>query len=247
ELAERQSTWGRPSLYPSPLDVSADGRWVLSSSRRGRLRLWDAIGGKEACSMDAVEGRERGRETLVHHVRLGRDGRTAVGLAGEPNWRHRKPAGEPKALLLRWDLAGKRAAGRREVAGGWAGQAAVGPDRRWVYCAGRGWDAATGAQIAALEGGAGGREDFAFSPDGLLLVGGWRADHLLTPSPLPRERLPVRVYEAMTGKVVAEFVGSPLPQARAVHPGGRLVAPDDRGRLNLGDPGAGQRGFRGEL
>src|SRR5206468_957105 len=99
-------------------------------------------------------------------------------------------------------------------------------------------------EISRLQGLEESRDEYecVFSPDGLLLAASWRAADKRKPFPRkqPQNGWPVYVCEALTGKVVTEFLVSRPSEAWAWHPGGRLVAVNDGDAIRLWDVRSGK-------
>src|SRR5262249_22316952 len=91
------------------LDITPDGRWVLSagSLREERIKLWDASTGREARSIP-LPGPERGeRARRVFDLRISPDGARASGLFGARFFdAHAAGDAPPKVTykLATWDL-----------------------------------------------------------------------------------------------------------------------------------------------
>jgi RNA polymerase sigma factor (sigma-70 family) len=226
------------------LDMSPDGRWVAAVGQsEHRLRVWDASTGKERRALEPVEGRARDRLPTVYHLRVGADGRTATGLVDfyrplpqEKTW--------PRGALVRWDLEAGKVAQVSELQQSPRSHSHFAADARWFVSAGRVCDARTSREISRLERVEESPDECEsiFSPDGLLLFATWRA--VDKGKPFPRQQPPsgwrVYVWEALTGKVVAQFTVPHLGAEWAWHPGGRMVACGDGGVVRLWDVRSGK-------
>src|SRR5262249_31693100 len=88
------------------LDVSPDGRWVLSAGSEERLRLRDAATGKEVISLTLPPPARGEDNRLVYHVRVSADGARAVGLFSAEGFffSSGQPPVEHTQKLATWDL-----------------------------------------------------------------------------------------------------------------------------------------------
>jgi hypothetical protein len=64
------------------LDVSADGRWVLSAGSEEQIRLRDAVTGKEVLAIPLPPSEGGEGQLRVFHLRITPDGTKAVALFG---------------------------------------------------------------------------------------------------------------------------------------------------------------------
>lgn len=181
--------------------VSPDSRFAFTISTGGEFSLWDAETGRKLSTLANREGMagavaltpdlglvalQFGERTRLFDGGSGRLLRTleknkARALAFSPDGRTLAAAGDERAAARLWDVESgqlRRALPRPAEA---ADFLTFGPDGRALLTAGdRGaqlWDAATGAQLAALPRA---RRPAAFSPDGRrLLLGGANKTALL--------------------------------------------------------------------
>ncbi|WP_242684326.1 TIR domain-containing protein, partial [Paraburkholderia hospita] len=175
---------------------SPDGRRVVTASRDGTARVWDAATGKQIALLTGHQG-------AVHSAAFSPDGQRVV-TASEDN------------TARVWDAAnGKQIA---QLSGHQEGvvSAAFSPDGQRVVTgssdnSARVWDAANGKQIALLTGHQGAVRSAAFSPDGQRVV-------------TASEDYTARVWDAATGNQIALLTGHQLPVASAAFsPDGRRV------------------------
>ncbi len=244
-------TWAAHSRRPLPplrgdnpgvrvLDMTPDGRRLLSGGADGRLRLWDADGGREVRSFRLPPpplGTGEGSPE-VFHARIADDGATAVVLFGAMSGKVAVGGSAPRLThkLASWDLKTGNLLRRHEVAPTYDAASNLSPGGLLLVSKGVLVDARSGKELARLEGvgqyGADGA--YAFSGDGLLVVGRFTRTALKdgVPHVYPDG---ARVWEALTGKVVAHLRTKPWGRQLAFHPDSRFVAVNELDSVSLVD------------
>jgi RNA polymerase sigma factor (sigma-70 family) len=219
-------TWGWLKACVTALDVSPDGRWVLSAGSEEGLRLRDARTGKEVIGLGLPQP-DRGEDVRrIYHVRLSPDGARAVGVFGAEGFIHvsGEPLVEPTQKLATWDLQTGRLLALHRVKLGRPTALAPGG---WTLLASPALiDAASGKEKVQLEGVKHANQGgpFAFSPDGALVAGGCVKEvqkdgkrHALVIDG-------VRVWEAATGRTITHLKGVSSWMRQVVfHPSGRFI------------------------
>ncbi|HEY5433614.1 MAG TPA: WD40 repeat domain-containing protein [Candidatus Limnocylindrales bacterium] len=135
--------------------VSPDGRWVVSGSGDGTVRIWDP--GSGAC-VQTLQGRTEAA------VAVSPDGRWVV-------------SGSSDGTLRIWDLGSGTCVRTLQGHTDLVSAVAVSPDGRWVVSGShdktvRIWELASGACVRTLEGDTGTVSAVAVSPDGRWAVSG---------------------------------------------------------------------------
>jgi RNA polymerase sigma factor (sigma-70 family) len=219
-----------PRAAVSALDITPDGRWVLSAGNEDRLRLRDGSTGNEVRSI-RLPRPDRGQgEWTVYHLRINDDGTRAVGLLGAEGLDFIAGEEPPKHTdkLATWDLKTGRLLTSRPVERTQAIASALGPDGRTLLSNGVLIDVASGKETARLEGKktSGPVPPFAFSRDGALLASGFQEERRQggTASFFPAG---VRVWETATGKTVAHVITKSLVGQVAFHPDNHFLVTND--------------------
>lgn len=233
-----------PACQPSPvprlgipggveaLDVTPDGRTVVSVGRRDRVRVWDVGAGKESRSAPLAEPINPRELEWVYHLRLGIDGRDAVGLLAPDNCL--LLGYQTTGRLVRWDFATGKTTTVLEAGKLVTSRGAIDPEGRRFINAGQVFDTRTGHPVGSLEEyPVGSVVDAVFSPDGLQVAGAptWPARQSGREPKGPA----LRVWEAATGKVIARLSARVEEDEKVIHPTGRYVAFHDRYRIYLWD------------
>jgi len=221
------------------LDISTDGRRVVSAGSDECIKLWDITSDKEfrTIALPRAEKGEMGRR--FYDVRISPDGRRIVGIFGPRGGMVvvGQPAPKLTDKLALWDaetgnLLEMHAVDR--VGGG-----TFSPDGHTLLRESHLIDVRSGKTIAELPGlgslgGTGG-----FSCDGALIVGQaqekrrQKGMEVYGPDGL-------RVWEAATGKIVARLKTESWVAQTVFHPDNRYIATNDLDGIRLRDVRDGQ-------
>jgi RNA polymerase sigma factor (sigma-70 family) len=212
------------------LDVSPDGRWVLSAGTEERIRLRDAAAGKEVLTILLPESERGETERRVFHLWISPDGTRATGLFGAQGFSGSTgdlPV-EHTHKLASWDLKTGKLLTVHRVEMTSLLSSAISPDGRTLLLNGHLMDAASGREIVPFEGlrSEGGAVPSAFSANGALAAG------ISNEGNSPEG---VKVWEAATGKLVARLkTGSWVAQV-TFHPDNRHVVTNGLGGVRVWD------------
>jgi RNA polymerase sigma factor (sigma-70 family) len=231
----------------SALDLSPDGRRVLSSGCEASLKLWDASAGREVRTIDlpVPQPNESGRR--VFHLRFSPDGKRAVGLFGVQFYE--TDAGQPTPVgtykLVTWDLETGKLLSLHPVEMAPAISSAISPDGGWLASKGALIHVASGLEVLRLQGVGRSRWQLAvvFSGDGALVAGGFAQEVKVRTKRGESTALAaagVRIWEAATGKTVAELHTRPWDVQLAFHPNGRFIAINGADGIQVWDLVAGK-------
>lgn len=200
------------------VDISPDGRRILSAAKNEQIKLWDTAEVKGTHSLTLPEPEKGEGERSVFQARIRSDGAEAVAVFGSTGFVPR---------LATWDLnTGKLCACRPveislPIDIRQAQSSFLAPDGQTWLINGVLVDAISGHEIARLEGGV--PYPRAFSGNGSLLVGGSsRKIEKDGRSTYTRDGL--RIWETATGQVVAHLKTNVWPGLLAFHPNNRFLA-----------------------
>jgi RNA polymerase sigma factor (sigma-70 family) len=208
------------------LDISADGRRVVSAGSDECVKLWDVASDKEVRSipLPRAENGEWGRR--FYQVRITPDGRRVVGYFGPRGGTAEVGQPPPKLTdkLVTWDAdtGGLLEMHPVEMSGEFG---VLSPNGHTLLTKNALIDVRSAKKIAELPG-MGGLGSGAFSRDGSLIVGGAQkmmrqnGANVIGPDGL-------RVWEAATGKIVARLKTKSWVVQTAFHPDNRFIATND--------------------
>jgi RNA polymerase sigma factor (sigma-70 family) len=223
------------------LDMTPDGRWIASAGSEGKIHIHDAATGKLVHAI-ALPERERGEDELrVFHLRITPDGTKAVAQFGAEGFYHdvgeAGPLAEHTYRLATWELKTGALVERRAVKIQPARSSAISPDGRTFLAGGVLTDVKTGKEIAKLEGlvqASISHEPFAFSPDGTFVVGVF-AEVTKKNGTSYHSFGGIRIWEAATGKTVAQLKPKTWVGQVAIHPNNRYVITNDYDGVKIWD------------
>jgi RNA polymerase sigma factor (sigma-70 family) len=227
--------WRMEKAGVTALDMTPDGRWVLSAGSEGKIQLHDAATGKQLQTV-ALPAPVRGEgELRVFHLRITPDGSKAVVLFGAEGFYFTTgpggidpPFAKHTYKLATWDLKTGALVDKRAVEVLPVRSSAISPDGRTLLAGSVLTDVRTGKEIAKLEGAilGGSNEPAVFSPDGALIVGVFTEETKKDGSTIHSPG-GVRVWEAATGKTVAHLKTKSWVGQVAIHPDNRYVITND--------------------
>ncbi|HEY7423020.1 MAG TPA: hypothetical protein VH682_02145, partial [Gemmataceae bacterium] len=208
------------------LDISADGRRVASAGSDEYIKLWDVASDKEVRSipLPRAENGEWGRR--FYQVRITPDGRRIIGFFGPRGGRHEvgQPAPKLTDKIAAWDAETGNLLEMRPVE--ISGEAGVlSPDGHTLLTRNSLIDGRSAKKIAELPG-IGGLGSGAFSRDGSLIVGGavkvkrQNGVNITSSDGLC-------VWEAATGKIVAQLKTKSWVAQTDFHPDNRFITTND--------------------
>lgn len=215
------------------LDISADGRRVVSAGSDERIKLWDIAFDKEVrtINLPPADKGEWGRR--VYHVRISPDGRRIAGVFGPTGGTavvgQAMPKLTDKFALWDADTGNLLELNATEMGGG-----ILSPDGHRVLTGNRVIDARSGKQIAELPGLGGLRRSGEFSHDGALIVG--QAEEMKRESGINTVYpAGLRVWEAATGKIVARLKPNSWVAQTVFHPDNRFIVTNDLNGIHIFD------------
>ncbi len=220
------------------LDMTPDGRRVVSAGSEGRLKVWDAVAGKELRTIPlAGEG-----DLVTFHLRISPDGREAVALYGAEGFAFGPGGGpEPTHTLATWDLTTGALVRRHAVELTSSRSSALSPGGASLVSKASLTDPRTGKSWARLEGvGEYNMEPRAFSADGLLVVGGFARETRKDGGVTTVGPDGLRVWEVATGKVVAALKTKSWVAQPAFHPDSRYLVTNDLDGVQVWDAATGK-------
>lgn len=218
------------------LDISADGRRVVSAGSDERIKLWDVAADKEMRTIELppLENGEADRQ--VYRVRISSDGRQIIGFFGpRGGW---AVVGGPMPKLTDkiniWDAkTGKLLEMHRLGISG--GSGVLSPNGQTLRTGNTLIDVRSAKKIAELpdlsDSGFG-----AFSRDGALIVG--QAQKMVQTNVNGPDGL--RVWEAATGKIVARLKTKSWVAQTVFHPDNRFIVTNDLDGIHIRDAHSGE-------
>jgi WD40 repeat protein len=224
----RRPQQGKDDCFPlsETLDISADGRRVVSAGSDKCLEVWDIDSDKEVRTIP-LAARD------VHQVRISPDGSQVFGFFSLGSIIH--AAGEPASKLTEfatWDAGTGELLEVHSVEPG-RGSHILSRDGATLLTGDTLRDIRSSREIARLPDVSGG-EPVAFSRDGALVIGSARkrAQKNGTTSV---ESDGLRVWETATGKVVARLKTKPWVVQTAFHPDSRFIVTNDLDGIQFRD------------
>ncbi len=207
------------------VDITPNGRWILSAGSDDRLKLWDANADKEAGTIVAPKGAPGLVIPLHYKVRINSEGNRATALygcfaEGEP----------PKCInkLATWNAKTGELLVDHSIQLESGACYSLSPDgglaRMWNVLV----DAASGKEMVRLpemRGNVG-----AISRDGSLVAG------------IARDNSGLHVYESVTGGSAASLKAVKWTSQVAFHPDNHILATNDLDGIQLWDLRNGARG-----
>jgi RNA polymerase sigma factor (sigma-70 family) len=212
------------------VDLSPDGRWLLTNALgETSLKMWQADTGKEVRTLEFPPAKREESPSQLIRARFSSDGARVVALLsshGNLGFRHAKELQMHKVVV--WDAKTGQRLSQHPIEWTYLEGSALAPDGRTVLASGVLIDAATGKELARLEGlnPQYTQLNVAFSRDGALVVGESPVYSELNKM-LTISRDGVRVWEAATGKMVAHVSMKPRTERVLFHPDNRYVATND--------------------
>jgi RNA polymerase sigma factor (sigma-70 family) len=214
------------------LDVSRDGRRVVSAGTDECIKLWSADSDAPVRTIPLPKPVLGEAERHVYQVRFSPDGGRVVGFFG-PRGGY-GVVGRPMPALTDkvavWDASTGELLEMHQVK---MGGGLLSRDGGLLLAGGALKDVPSGREVAGLPDAAQG-ERFAFSRDGALVVGGaaqtTRKDGTTWVSPDG-----LRVWEAATGKVVASVKTTSWVAQTAFHPDSRFIVTNDLEGVHIRD------------
>ncbi len=221
------------------VDITPDGRYVLSGGSDEQLKLWDAASEKEVRSIP-LPVREDGEDRrYLFHVRISSDGSRAVALFGARGFYFvsGQPANRPAHKLATWDLKSGELLTCHPVELSDGRFSTISPDGRLLLNKGILVDVATGKKIAQLEGKVSAPCEFA--RDGALVVGS--CTRTVQKNGVSYETADgLRVWETATGKAISHLKTDPWMGQVIFHPDNRFILTSDFNGIRLWDTNTGK-------
>jgi RNA polymerase sigma factor (sigma-70 family) len=221
------------------LDISADGRRVVSAGTDECIKLWDIASDQEVRTipLPRAENGEWGRR--FYQVRISPDGRRVVGCFGPRGGMHEagRPAPKLTDKLAVWDAETGDQLELHPVEMG-HGTGVLAPDARTLLSGDALIDVMSAQKVAQLPAMSG-FELGSFSGDGALIVGQAQKKmrqngvDMIGPDGLG-------VWEAATGKIVARLKTKSWVAQAAFHPDNRFLATNDLDGIHLRDVRGGE-------
>ena len=221
------------------LDLSADGRRVVSAGTDECIKLWDIASDKEVrnISLPRAENGEWGRR--FYQVRISPDGRRVVGSFGPRGGTAEVGKPPPKLTdkLAVWDAESGELLELHPVEMG-HGTGVLSPDARTLLTGDTLIDVMSAQKVAQLPS-LSGFELGSFSGDGALIVGQAQKKSrqngidMIGPDGLG-------LWEAATGKVVARLKTKSWVAQTAFHPDNRFLVTNDLDGIHLRDVRSGE-------
>ncbi len=216
------------------VDITPDGRYVLSGGGDEYLRLWDATTDREVRSIALPEREEGTSERQFHCLRISPDGARAIALFGSRYAVFSNFGSRITNKLAVWNLKTGQMFQCHKVKESEAWNSAISSDGLTLLVNGVLMDMATGKEIGRLQGGERGNA-CAFSHDGALAVGGstWLKENTFVPDG-------VRIWEVATGKTIAHLQKKSWIARVCFHPDNGFVAVNEADGIRVWDVRSGK-------
>lgn len=215
------------------LDISADGRRIVSAGTDECVQLWDADSDKEIRTIQLPPPEKGEVDLRVFQVRISSDGRRILGYFGAQSGFGVVGQRRPKLTfkLAVWDAATGSVREMRPLPLG-GGNALLSPDGETLLVGNTPIDLRTGKTLAELAGmGSFGRADF--SRDGALIVGEAQKITRKDGRTNYTEQDGFHVWETATGKTVARLKAKYWIARKVFHPDNRFIAFDHPDGIHL--------------
>jgi RNA polymerase sigma factor (sigma-70 family) len=226
--------WSYMQAGVKTIDLSADGRRVVSAGSDECIKLWDVASDK-ALRTIALPNRERGEaERHVYQVRISPDGSQVLGFFGPRGGYGVVGQPMPKLTdkLAVWDAGTGELRSIHPVEMG-GGRGLLSRDGWKLLTGGTLRDVLSNREIARLTGASRG-ESCAFSLDGALVIGGAEKQTQKNGQTWVSSD-GLRVWESATGKVVARLKTRSWVAQTAFHPDNRFFVTNDLDGIHIRD------------
>lgn len=231
--------WSFAKAGVNMLDISADGRRVVSVGTDEFIKQWDSAFEKEVRTITLPRAENGVTNRRFYHVGISPDGRRVSGIFGPQGFRTavgQLPAKLTNKLAL-WDA---ETGSLLELNAIEMGGGVLSPDGHTLLKGNTLIDAQAGKKIVELPGLGGLGESGAFAPDGALIVGQAteitvRKDGITLRSPAG-----VNVWETATGKIVARLKPMFWVAQAAFHPDNRFIVANDLKGIHIRDVCSGE-------
>jgi RNA polymerase sigma factor (sigma-70 family) len=222
------------------LDISADGRRVVSAGTDESVKVWDITAEQavRSISLPPAENGEWGRR--FYHVRFSPDGERVVGFYGPRGGMHAAGQTPPKLTdkLAVWNVESGELLELHPVEMG-HGSGVLSPDARTLLTQNALMDVLSARKVVTMPDLGGLGAVGSFSPDGALIAGQaqkkTRQNGIDVIGPDG-----VGVWEAATGKLIARLKTKSWIAQAIVHPDNRFVASNDMDGILLRDVRSGE-------
>jgi RNA polymerase sigma factor (sigma-70 family) len=217
--------WRWRNAGAKALDISADGRLIVSAGSDELLHVWDAASGKKVCTMTLPEASAGEHDRVIYHVRLSADGKQVAAFFGAQGFTYstgQAPV-EHHDWLAHWDVPAGLLLAKWPVPMLGGRHSALSRDGRYLESGGSIFLLPAAKEVIPWEGEAthGGMTMDAFAADGALVA----CDTARVKDNVSRAD-GVRIRETVTGKVVAHLPLKGWAGRLLFHPGHRILAAD---------------------
>jgi RNA polymerase sigma factor (sigma-70 family) len=221
------------------LDLSADGRRIVSAGSDERIKVWDIDSDKEVRTIALPPAESGVRSRRIYNVRISRDGRRVTGIFGP--YGVTTVAGQlPPKLTNKLALWNAETGSLLDLQPAAMGGGLLSPDRHTLLTRNSAIDVRSGKVIAKLPNMyLYGREgSSAFSFDGALIVGQATKERKEKEVNIVSSD-GLRVWEAATGKVVAGVEKKLWVAQTAFLPDNRFIVTNDLDGIHILDARSG--------